>query len=83
MWQVEGDMWHVIRDKWQMIFVKQKVPEKSQKCKNIAKKKCPKVQKSLKRRDFIVLILLSAHTEKVGVSHMLDFFVRTQEINKT
>ena len=33
-----------------------------------------KVQKSVKRRDFVVLVLLSAHAERVGVSPKRDLF---------
>ena len=34
-----------------------------------------KVCKSVKKKGFIVLVLLSASVERVGVSHMRDFFL--------
>ena len=39
-------------------------------------KKSPTVQKSVKRRDFIVMVALSAHAERFGVSRMQDFLYR-------
>ena len=62
-----------------MIFVIQKVSEKSQKVPKNAKmaKKFPKAKKSVfkKRRDFIVLVLLSAHAKRVGFSLMQNFLI--------
>ena len=54
------------------------MPEKSQKVPKNASKwlKCAqKCRKVSKRRDFIVLVLLSAHTERVGVTGMQDFYL--------
>ena len=59
-----------------MIFFKHRVPEKSQKVQKMHQqkyaKKWPKVQKSVKSWDSIVLVLLSAHAKRVGVSHRQD-----------
>ena len=55
------------------IFKRPKIAaKKCQKCKTNVKK-CPKVQKSVKKAGFYSLVLISAHTERVGVSHMKDF----------
>ena len=59
-------------------FLLQKVPEKSQKVqKNAHKwlKRAQKCRKVSKRRDFLVLVLLSTHAERVGVSRMQDFLI--------
>ena len=59
-----------------LLLFLQKVPEKSQKVTKNANKWLKSAQKSRKvskRRDIIVLVLLSAHAERVCVSRMLDF----------
>ena len=63
-----------------MIYCKQKAPKsarkvlkKSPKKSSKNAKKCPKVKTSVKRKDCIVSVLLSADAERVGVSRMRTF----------
>ena len=53
------------------IFVNKKCPKLAE-----SYKKCQQIKrKVLKRQDFIVSVLLSAHTENVGVSRKRDFYI--------
>ena len=71
-WQVEGDMWHVICDLWYIFFLTrsakkfqtsdQKLPKTAAKL----QKKCPNVHNCQRRCDFVVSVLLFAHTKRVG-----------------
>ena len=74
-WNLTYDMWHVTYDTWHMI--KKKVFKKCQKsfkkCNKKKAKSTHKCRKVPKRWDFIVLVLLSAHGERVGVSCMQEF----------
>ena len=63
---VTCDLWHVIH-----IFLKQKVPLNFH-CFAIIKE-MPKSAKKCQRQDVLVLGLLSAEAERVGVSHMRNF----------
>ena len=83
-WKVtcECDMSYVIHHMWHVIckirFFFTKRASKVTNSANKMSKKYPKVQKVEKRRkrrgDFIVLVLLCAHVERVGVSHMQDLW---------
>ena len=78
--------WHVTRDMWletcvscdmqhmMFLFTKsaRKVTKRAKRCKWLAEK-WQKVQKFFKK-DFILVVLLSAHTKRVGVYHMRNFF---------
>ena len=42
----------------------------------------PKVEKSVHRQDFIVLVLLSTHAKRFGVPRMQDFFSRSSSVSQ-
>ena len=80
-WHVTCEMWLVTRDMWHMIFFKRKVPENSQKVPKKNNKNAIKCKKVSKQQDFIVLVLLSAHEKRVGVSRM-HFFSFSRKLSK-
>ena len=78
-WKMTCDMWHVICDMWLVTcntWFLYKVPKKvrsSAENENNWLKSAKKCRKMSKRRDSIILVLLSAHAERVGVPFILSF----------
>ena len=80
MWQVTCHMWHITCDSWQVThyLFKQKVPKSTRKIqkepKNAKRLKVPKTEcrKVVKKQDFILLVLLSAHAFRVVVFRNQD-----------